>query len=146
MNRRILSLLLNEPDISQKDIAKRLKVSPPAITNRVQRMKKEGIIKGFVPVIDLSKLGYDLSFVVWVRIRNGKLAEAAEFFAKEDNVSVVYDITGDYDLAVFVKFKNTDEADKWSKRVLSNMDFINRTNSSFVIEAVREGTVPKDVG
>lgn len=145
MNRRILSLLLNEPDISQKEIAKRLKVSPPAVTNRVQRMKKDGIIKGFVPLIDLGKAGFELNAIVWARVKNGNLVEARKLFATDPNVCSVYSISGEYDLAVFARFRDTEDAEKWSQRILSRADMIQRTNTSFVIEAVRERIAPNDL-
>jgi DNA-binding Lrp family transcriptional regulator len=142
MNCRILSLLLNEPDISQKEIAKLLKISPPAVTNRIKKMKAEGIIAGFQPLVNTLKFGYDTTVLVMVRVKNGKLMDAAKWFAADDNVCAVYRITGVYDIAVIAKFKNTRELNDWNRRVAASTDHVERMNTSLVFDSLKEGSAP----
>ena len=49
-DRRIISLLMEKPDISQSEIASHLKLSQPAIYTRIRRMKNRGIITSLVGV------------------------------------------------------------------------------------------------
>ena len=142
---QILTLLVNNPGISQKEIAKNLGVSPPAINNRIQRMRKKGIIKGFVPLIDLGKLGFELTAIVKIRVKGAKFREAAEFLVKEKHVCSVYMITGEHDVLAVAKFKHMSEMDQWTQDILKKTDVIERTSTSVVFDPFKESTVPNEI-
>lgn len=42
-------------------------------------MEEDGIIKGYIPVVEPSKAGYDLIAVINVTIKRGKLQDVASF-------------------------------------------------------------------
>jgi len=46
-DKKIISLLMENPDISQSEIASHLKMSQPAIYTRIRRLKNRGIINSF---------------------------------------------------------------------------------------------------
>jgi DNA-binding Lrp family transcriptional regulator len=56
---------------SFRDIAKELDVSLSTISNRVHRMEEEGVLMGYVPLVNPHKLDYDLSVVIGLRISKG---------------------------------------------------------------------------
>jgi DNA-binding Lrp family transcriptional regulator len=136
---------LKYPDINQKELAEKIGVSPPAVNARIQRMKREGIIKGMVPVIDLKKLNYQFTILVNVRAKNGKLIEAAERILEEEHVSSVYRITGEYDIVVVAKFRTMDELNLWNQKMSKMTDMIERTNTSLVWSVYKEGTTPNEI-
>ena len=49
-DKRIISLLMENPDISQSEIASHLKMSQPAIYTRIRRLKNRGIINSLVGI------------------------------------------------------------------------------------------------
>ncbi|MCX6801865.1 MAG: Lrp/AsnC family transcriptional regulator [Candidatus Diapherotrites archaeon] len=138
----IVNLMLKEPSLSQKEIAKKLKISPPAVTNRIKKMKAEGLIEGFPPLLNMLKFGYDTTVLVMVRVKDGKLIDAAKWLSADSNVCAVYRITGVYDIAVIAKFRNTRELNDWNMRALANSDLIDRMNTSLVFDALKEGAIP----
>jgi len=145
VDRKILTLMLNNPEISQKEIARRLQVTPPAVNSRIQRMRRNGVITGFAPVVDLQKLGYEITIVMELRGKDGKFADAANVLAKEKCVSSVYLITGDYDVLVVAKFKKMSEFHEWVQRILKERDLIIRTKSSLAVSSPRESVVPNEI-
>ena len=132
----ILSLNANGRK-SFRHIAKELKVSLSTISNRVKRLEEEGIIERYIPVINRQKIGYDLTAVINLKLTHGKLIEVQEKISKDNHVSAVYDITGDWDSLIVAHFKDRQDLNKFIKRILS-MDFVERTNTQLVLNIVKD--------
>jgi len=122
---------------SFRHIAKDLKVSLSTISNRVKRLEKEGIIERYIPVINKEKIGYDLTAVINIKLTHGKLIEAQEKISKNNHVSAVYDITGDWDSLIVAHFKDRRDLNSFIKKILS-MDFVERSNTQLVLNIVKD--------
>ncbi len=144
-DKKILNLMIQNPEVTQKDIASSLKITPPAVHSRIQRLKAKKIIKGTMPVLDLDKLGYDITIVAMVIVKNGKLREAGKKWAKDRNVCAVYRITGKSDLVIIAKFKNTKELNSWNQRIVGDTANIDRVNTSIVFEGEKDPVTPNEI-
>ena len=132
----ILSLNTNGRK-SFRHIAKEFKVSLSTISNRIKRLEKEGIIERYIPVINKEKIGYDLTAVINIKLTHGKLIEVQEKISKNNHVSAVYDITGDWDSLLVAHFRDRQDLNKFIKRILS-MDFVERSNTQLVLNIVKD--------
>ena len=137
LDMRILRLLNADARKSFRDIAKAVDASISTISNRVRRLEEEGIISGYAPILDESKLGFDVLSVVGVKIHKGKLLQVQRRIAKDDRVTHVYDVTGEWDSIVVVRLKNTKELDAFIKR-LGSMDHVENTYTQVVLNVVKE--------
>ena len=79
---KILKELQKNSRIPFRDLAKKFNVSAQTISDRVNKMIKNGIIKKFTLDCDLSKLGYELTFFVHVNTEISKLKKVAEEMEK----------------------------------------------------------------
>jgi len=122
---------------SFRDIARELRVSISTISNRVKRLEHEGIILGYIPVLDEKKLGYDVLAVIGIRISKGKLLEVQRKIGREDKVVDVYDVTGEYDSVIIARFRNTKELDTFIKRLVA-MENVERTYTQVVLNVVKQ--------
>ncbi|MEM4390113.1 MAG: Lrp/AsnC family transcriptional regulator [Candidatus Micrarchaeia archaeon] len=136
-DRRILELLGQDARASFRDMARALRLSPSTILMRVRKMQEEGVLKGFVPLIDLKKLGYGVTVAISVKARGGRLEEVEKEIAQLPNVMAVYDITGEWDVLVLAKFRDMSELNAFVKRLLSNPS-IEHTLTSTVLNCVKE--------
>ena len=132
----ILSLNTNGRK-SFRHIAKDLKVSLSTISNRVKKLEKEGIIERYIPVISKEKVGYDLTAVINIKLTHGKLIEVQEKISKNNHVSAVYDITGDWDSLIVGHFKDRRDLNSFIKKILS-MDFVERSNTQLALNIVKD--------
>ena len=133
----ILRRLNTDARKSFRDIARELKVSISTISNRVKRLEQEGIIIGYIPVLDEKKLGYDVLAVIGIRISKGKLLEVQRKIGREDKVVDVYDVTGEYDSVIIARFKNTKELDAFIKHLVA-MENVERTYTQVVLNVVKQ--------
>jgi len=122
---------------SFRDIARELRVSISTVSNRVKRLEHEGIVLGYIPVLDEKKLGYDVLAVIGIRISKGKLLEVQRKIGREDKVVDVYDVTGEYDSVIIARFKNTKELDAFIKRLVA-MENVERTYTQVVLNVVKQ--------
>ncbi|MFH0862567.1 MAG: Lrp/AsnC family transcriptional regulator [Candidatus Altiarchaeota archaeon] len=134
---RLLKELQKDGRKSFREIAEKLDVAEGTVYNRVNKLKEEGVIKNFIVDIDYSKLGYDLTTVIGVRVRGGHLPEIEEKIAKEKCVTAVYDITGEYDAIVVAKFPGRDELNKLVKKI-NSIDNVERTYTMVVLNVLKE--------
>ncbi|MBU0761740.1 MAG: Lrp/AsnC family transcriptional regulator [Candidatus Altiarchaeota archaeon] len=122
---------------SFRDIAEKLTVSEGTVYNRVNKLREQEVIKSFIANIDYSKLGYDLTAIIGIRAKGGKLQEIEKRVAAEKNVTAVYDVTGEYDALVVAKFPDRDALNKLVKK-LTALDDVERTYTMVVLNVIKE--------
>jgi len=95
MNRRLLRELHADPRISMSALGRRVGLSAPAVTERVQRLERAGVITGFHMDVDPAALGLPVSAFVRVRPAPGQLTRIAELATSLDQISECHRITGE---------------------------------------------------
>ncbi len=134
---RIVRLLNADARKSFRDIAKEVDASISTVSNRIRKLEQEGVISGYVPLLDEAKLGYDVLAVVGVKIHKGKLLDVQRRIAKDERVTHVYDVTGEWDSIVVVRLRTTRELDAFIKR-LGSMEYVENTYTQVVLNVVKE--------
>ena len=134
---KILVELQEDARKSLREMAEKLGVAEATVYNRINKMRKAGIIKKFIPVIDYSKLGYDLIAVIGITAEGGYLIEIEEHLAEEPNVTAVYDVTGEFDVITVAKFKDRQSLNAFVKRIAS-LEHVKKTYTMLVLNVVKE--------
>jgi Lrp/AsnC family leucine-responsive transcriptional regulator len=73
VDRKIIVVLLADARISIRELANKVKLSPPSVSERMQRLQERGVIRRFTVEIDLASLGYDLQAPVRIKPLPGKV-------------------------------------------------------------------------
>ena len=111
-NRRILAELADDPRLSMSALGRRIGMSAPAVTERVQRLERLGVIRGYRLDIDPAALGHPIA--AWVRIRpalgHGKIAE--QIAARQPEVVECHKITGEDCLLMRVQVRDVADLDR----------------------------------
>lgn len=137
LDRAILQEINIDARRSHREIAHRLKVSPTTVATRVQRLEREGVIRGYVPLLDDEALGWDLTATIGIRISKGKLREVEERLAKDARAYAIYDVTGDFDALLIGRFRDRRDLDRFVKHALQD-PHVERTNTQVVLNRVKE--------
>jgi DNA-binding Lrp family transcriptional regulator len=122
---------------SHREIAQRLKVSPTTVSARVARLERDGVIRGYVPLLDDEMLGWDLAATIGIRISKGKLREVEERLARDPRAYAIYDVTGDFDALLIGRFRDRRDLDRFVKHALQD-PHVERTNTQVVLNRVKE--------
>ena len=137
IDRSILEELNTDARNSHRAIAHRLKISPTTVSARVARMEAQGIIRGYIPVLDDELLGWDLWAAIGIRISKGRLREVEERLSHDARAYAIYDVTGDNDALLIGRFRDRRDLDRFVKHVLQDPN-IERTNTQVVLNRVKE--------
>lgn len=95
INRRLLRELDAEPRITMSALARRVSMSAPAVTERVQRLERAGVITGYRVEVSPAALGLPVTAFVRLRPAAGQLPKIAELAAGLPEVSECHRISGE---------------------------------------------------
>jgi Lrp/AsnC family leucine-responsive transcriptional regulator len=95
VNRRLLRELHADPRITMSALARRVGMSAPAVTERVQRMERAGVITGYRMEVNPAALGLPVTAFARIRPAPGQLPKIAKLAAELPEVSECHRITGE---------------------------------------------------
>lgn len=134
---QIINLLQEDSTLSFNKIASKLGISVGTAYNRIKSLVERKIIKGYTVIVDPVKVGYGLTAVILIQAEGKHLPDVENEVAKIDNVVSVYDITGDFDIAVVARVKDRSGLNAFIKSLLS-MPYVKRTVTNVVLNVVKE--------
>jgi Lrp/AsnC family leucine-responsive transcriptional regulator len=95
INRRLLAELQEDARLTLAELGRRIGLSSPAVTERLQRLERSGVIRGYCADIDPAALGLSLTAVIRVRPAPGQLYNVAELAQETPEVVECTRVTGD---------------------------------------------------
>jgi DNA-binding Lrp family transcriptional regulator len=134
---QILRTLQEDSRTSYRKIANALGIAVGTVYNRIKRLEDEGVFKAYTVMVDSTKIGYDLTASIFIQAEGPHLAEVEKEFAQSDHTICVYDITGDFDIAVIARFKNTSMLNNFIKGMLK-IPHVKRTVTNVVLNVIKE--------
>ncbi len=137
LDRSILEELNSDARRSHREIAHHLKISPTTVSARVARMEEQGVIRGYIPLLDDEQLGWDLWAAMGIRISKGRLREVEERLARDSRAYAIYDVTGETDALLIGRFRDRRDLDRFVKHALQD-PHVERTNTQVVLNRVKE--------
>ncbi len=109
LDRRILSILMQDAKKPYTDIAKQLFVSGGTIHVRMKKLEQMGVVQGAHLVIDHSKLGYDICAFLGVYLDKSSLYdEALEELRNTPEIVDAHYTTGEYSIFAKIICRDTD--------------------------------------
>jgi len=134
---KIISLLQEDSRLSFNKIASKLGISPGTAFNRIKSLEERGVLKRYTVLIDPAKLGYTMTALVLIQAEGAHLSDLEGEIAKIDNVISVYDITGDFDIAVIARFMDRFGLNEFVKKILA-IPYVKRTVTNIILNVVKE--------
>src|SRR3954447_26095707 len=99
--------------VSFRDLAAMAKLSPNATAERVRRLERQGVLRGYTAVVDQAAAGRILSALIDVRLKPGTPPERFEpLVRKLDMIVECAHVSGNYDYALRVTVADAAELDK----------------------------------
>ena len=95
VNTRILRELQREPRLAMSELARRVGMSSPAVTERVRQMEETGVIRGYRVDVNPTALGLPIAAYIRIRPNPGQLAKIAELARQIPQVEECHRVTGE---------------------------------------------------
>jgi Lrp/AsnC family leucine-responsive transcriptional regulator len=119
LNRRLLAELEADARLPLAELGRRVGLSAPAVSERVQRLEAEGVIAGYRAEVDPAALGYPLAAIIRVRPAATQLKRIAEIARETPEVVECFRITGEDCFLMKVHLRSIDELEEILDRFVS---------------------------
>ncbi len=121
IDEKIIELLEKNPREEIIKIAEELKISPSTANFRLKKLYKKNLIKGCIPILNKSLIGYN-SYRIEIILNNpAKKKEIINYLSAKYNVIKIAELIGRRDLDFEVDFRTTAELDAFLEELRLNV-------------------------
>jgi DNA-binding Lrp family transcriptional regulator len=148
VDRRILRLLQEDARRSYRDIGEAVGLRAPSVHARVQRLEKDGYIRGYHADVDPEKVGRTMTAYVSIGLEGGRKGDVprteavAEQLRKDPDVVEVHAVTGEDDLLIKVRTSDIRGLERLLLRSLEPLQGVRRTTTNIVVRTLIERPTP----
>ncbi len=140
LDKQIIDLLSENAKLSNKEIASKIGLTVTPTFERIKRLERIGMIKGYTVVLNKKMIGKGLKVQCLVSLKEHHLDLLKSFESKIvhfDEVSECYHIAGDYDYILVIEVGDMDEYQFFLKEKLASIPSISNVQSSFVMSTIK---------
>lgn len=147
-DRRILRLLQEDARRSFRSIGESVDLGAPSVHARVQRLEREGYIRGYHADVDPEKVGRAMTAFVSIGLEGARKGDTprteavAESLRKDPDVLEVHAITGEDDLLVKIRTSDIRGLERLLLRSLEPLEGVRRTTTTIVVRTLLERDTP----
>lgn len=133
MDRKILSLLMEDGRRTYDDIGRRAGLSAPSVKRRVDRLRESGALHGFTALVDHAALGWNTEALIELFYRPGTtLDEVARTLREHPEVVEAWSVTGEADAIARVRTADNGDLERLIIELQAN-GLVERTRSQVVL-------------
>ena len=143
-DKRILQLLQENADYTNKEVAAKLKLSITPIFERIRKLKRNGIIKKIIAIVDKKALGKTLTVYCNVSLKEHAKAYLEKFEEEITLLSEVqecYHLAGHYDYMLKINIKDIENYQLFITQKLAALENIGNVKSAFVMKEIKHSYV-----
>jgi len=106
---KIIDMLKTNARMSFSDISREIGLSTPAIRERILNLEEEGVIKGYIPLLDNSRLGLNTTAFIGVMLAHPQCCreDVVKAMAKIPEVVEAHFTDGEEDMLLKIVCKDT---------------------------------------
>ena len=139
IDRKLLALLQDDAKLSQAELAKEVGLTAPSVNERIRKLERGGIIRGYVALLDERKLGHDITAFVEIFIEHPKFeAGFIEAAGGMDEVLECHHITGEFSLLLKVRVRDMQAFRRLLIEKLNTVRGVRQTRTLIVLATSKE--------
>lgn len=148
-DRRILRLLQNNGRISNQKLADEVGLAPSTCSQRVKRLRDEGVLLDMHATVDPEALGIDLQALISVRLTRHSREDVEAFHLHAlslDEVRAVFHVTGRQDFVLHVAVRDTEHLRDLAMDAFTTRAEVAHIETSLVYEYDHKPVLPDFLG
>jgi len=135
---KILRLLIQNSRITGADIARKINLSLPAVTERLRKLDRSGIVDRYTIKVNREQLSLHLMAYINVWIDHTKNTTVKDQLIAMDEVMECHHIAGDADLLLKVLVQDTAALEKLLVGKIKAIKGIMRTSTTVILSSYKE--------
>src|SRR5918999_6086185 len=109
---QIVSLLERDARLSYADIGGRVGLAPSSVHDRVRKLERKGVIRGYRAELDFEAVGLPITAIVSLALRPASPPDIPSLVAEFPFVESCYSVAGDNSYALFVRAPSTKDLEE----------------------------------
>jgi Lrp/AsnC family leucine-responsive transcriptional regulator len=135
----IVYALKSHGKLTFSELAKKLHVSPSTVYNRVAKLERKGVIKGYTVVVDRSKSGRGTGAILLISIDNQASIENVSRSVSEIlEVEAVYEIGGEADIVALLYAPSIEELRKLVNDKINSIPGVSNVTPLVIMKTYKE--------
>jgi len=136
----ILSLLQKDGRMTASEMAEKVDLSVPAVTERIRKLTEGSVLKEFRAVVDAKKVGYDVTaYILLDMSSSNSYGDMVQYAQDNDEVLECHSITGEGSHILKVRTHDTSSLESLLRNIQSWPGVI-RTHTMIVMSTFKEAT------
>jgi Lrp/AsnC family leucine-responsive transcriptional regulator len=141
VDRAILRELQDNCKITNAMLSERVGISPPSTLERVKKLERHGVIRGYTALLDPESVGQSVLAIVHVSIREhsaATLENAKRRLSELDEVQACWYCAGDEDFILKVRVENMSHYERFISGTLAGIEGIGKLRTSLVLRTLTD--------
>jgi len=140
---KILKLLAQNARMTGADIARKVNLSLPAVTERLRKYTRAGVIDRYTVKLNREKLSLHLLAFVQVWVDHTKNINVSEQIYPLSEVLECHHVAGHFDLLLKVLVKDTAALEDLLVHKIKSIKSVTRTSTIIILSSYKEEINPK---
>ncbi len=143
IDRRLLNALQQDARLSNVELARRVDLSPTGLQKRLRKLEDNGLIQGYVALVNREALGFDLLCFVQVTLYRHETEQVNGFrqaIAVLPEVLECHHVTGEYDYLLKVLLRNRKHLESFLMEALTPVPGVDKIRTSIVLNELKATT------
>jgi Lrp/AsnC family transcriptional regulator, leucine-responsive regulatory protein len=139
----LLEILQKNGRVKRNELAEKVNLSLPAVSERLRKLEDGGIIQGYYARLDHKRLGKDITAFIIMTVDSSKHYQTVlDHIFRSEDIQECHAITGEGTHLLKVRTANTDGLEKLLAKIQS-WPGVSKTTTSIVLSSPKETTALK---
>ena len=142
---RILTILYNDADITNKELAAQISIAPSTCLERVKRLKTNGVIKNAFIDVNLKNIGGNIEAIAAIRLQPYSeeiVNQLRDDLLKLPEIISLYHMGGNFDYFIHMSVKDSEHLRQFVFNAITSRDEVMNVETSLIFEHSRSGVLP----
>ena len=126
-DRKIIALLEKDARLGYGDIGKVVGLAGSSVHDRVRKLEKAGVIKGYRAEVDLEAVGLPITAIVSLALRPSSPTDVPGKVAEFPQVESCYSVAGDNSYALMVRAPSTRDLEDLLDGLRAKLEVVTRS-------------------
>ena len=142
---RILTILYNDADITNKELAAQIGIAPSTCLERVKLLKSNGVIKNAFIEVDLKTIGGNIEAIAAIRLQpysEDIVNQLRDDLLKLPEIISLYHMGGNFDYFIHMSVRDSEHLRQFVFNAITSRDEVTNVETSLIFEHSRSGILP----
>ena len=142
---QVLTILYDDADITNKELAAKIGIAPSTCLERVKRLKQSGVIKGAFIEVNLKTIGGNIEAIAAIRLQPYSeeiVNKLRDDLLKYPEILNLYHMGGSYDYYIHMSVKDSEHLRQFVFKNITSREAVTTVETSLVFDHSRSGILP----